>query len=95
MWQAHTQHPNRDSVAVLATNQMGDPVTKREVELVIVSPDGSRFIVTRLTDLQGIALFELEGVAKGEWTITVSCTQQPGRPTDSSTTMKRTFIATV
>jgi hypothetical protein len=53
--------------AVTVLNPCGEPISKSEVDLVVSAPDGSKFSLSKQTDSEGVAMFELFGIERGRW----------------------------
>jgi uncharacterized GH25 family protein len=63
--------------AVTVLNPCGEPIHKGEVDLVISTPDGSKFSLSRQTDSDGVALFELFDIDRGRWEAVVFKVKHP------------------
>ncbi|MBN2228341.1 MAG: hypothetical protein JW779_02035 [Candidatus Thorarchaeota archaeon] len=64
-------------VAVSVLSLCGEPVRHGNVDLVINSPNGSKFSLSKSTDSNGVALFELCGVERGRWEAVVFGVNHP------------------
>jgi len=58
-------------LAVSVSDLAGYPVFETGVELVIGSPDGTKFSLKGETDPYGIAYFELDNIRRGRWEVIV------------------------
>lgn len=81
--------------AVSILNLCGEPICRSEVGLVVNAPDGSKFSLSRLTDSQGVALFELQGIDRGRWEAIVFKVQHPVYNMSSSQHNRRWSITYV
>lgn len=82
-------------LAVLIENAIGEPVQKSTVDLVIGSPDGSKFSLSGKTDSHGVAFFNLENVESGRWEVVVFRATHPEYVGELSGSRKRYAIAYV
>lgn len=64
-------------LAVSVSDLAGYPVFESGVELVIDSPDGTKFSLKGETDPYGIAYFELENIRRGRWEVIVFNVDHP------------------
>jgi hypothetical protein len=64
-------------LAVSICDPAGYPVFESGVELVIDSPDGTKFSLVGETDPYGIAYFELENITRGRWEVIVFKVDHP------------------
>ena len=59
-------------LAVSISDLAGYPVFESGVELLINSPDGTKFSVKNETNTYGIAFFDIRNVQRGRWEVIVS-----------------------
>ncbi|TFH05681.1 MAG: hypothetical protein E4H14_12260 [Candidatus Thorarchaeota archaeon] len=64
-------------LAVSVSDLAGYPVFETGVELVIDSPDGTKFSLKGETDPFGIAYFELKNIRRGRWEVVVFNVDHP------------------
>jgi hypothetical protein len=64
-------------LAVSVSDLAGYPVFESGVELVIDSPDGTKFSMRRETNTFGIAFFEIENANRGRWEMVVFKVDHP------------------
>ena len=64
-------------LAVSVTDLAGYPVFESGVELVIDSPDGTKFSMLGETDPYGVAYFELKNISRGRWEVVVFNVDHP------------------
>ena len=64
-------------LAVSVTDLAGYPVFESDVELVLDSPDGTKFSIENETDPYGIAIFEISNVERGRWEVIVFNVHHP------------------
>ena len=82
-------------LAVSVTDLAGYPVFESGVELVIDSPDGTKFSLKNETNTYGIAFFDLENIQKGRWEVIVSNIDHPDYCYEKSNRRKPWTIAYV
>jgi len=71
-------------LAVSVSNFDGWPIFESAVELLIDSPDGTKFSLKGETDPNGIAIFEINNARKGRWEVVVFSIDHPDYRYDSS-----------
>ncbi|TFG28840.1 hypothetical protein EU528_10635 [Candidatus Thorarchaeota archaeon] len=64
-------------LAVSITDLAGYPVFESDVELVVDSPDGTKFSLKNETNTYGIAFFDIKNVQKGRWEVIVFNVDHP------------------
>ena len=82
-------------LAVLIQNASGEPVHKSTVDIVLGSPNGSKFSLSGKTDSQGVAFFNMENVESGRWEVIIFQATHPEYDIDLSSCKKRWSIAQV
>jgi hypothetical protein len=92
---SYKPHSQDMKVAITVHDRCGRPVHKGRVEIALVTPTGSKYTLSRMTDNEGVALFELDRIDEGRWEVVVFDINHPQYTLDHRLSQQRWYVTDI